>query len=620
MWKDCNGNGRCGRSQECVCFDGWFGSKCEVSIELIEGFFAMEYAKVVAHTSQGKIRVPVYLLTKDLVPNITTTLNVNSVGWASSNGTAISGIDFQLTVNRQYLPISGIDFPATASGITIMPKGVVQANIDIPLIYPYMYPRPINMTVELSPLPSFALSDYLGPSVAPANLSSTIVTVIEDRPPVVASCSQSSAYRGLTLITVHFVRGSTWLQHAARVHFSTSNGTAEHTADYEAVEGVLTVAAGATSVGQVQVKTVPGGRTMGATLEVKVTRVEVECVPGDGKFECHGAAGVNCSLAVVDSCGDELKTGTEGCDDGNRLPGDGCDANCVLESGFDCVGGSATSKDVCSVPTSSPAGTEFVRARTRITGLSVETFVGAERLAFRRAVGSVLSMNYTRVEIERVTSVGGAASFRRDDFDDSNGQDDGQDAGFGKGGGKIGPEGGKGRERGRGGGKGGGTQSVSGGGDTVARAGTSGGTAPASCFVSFRATVGNGYGQTYAEALRVRAKKGHLASAFTAASPSQATILLVEDPVVVKETGETVAIFTPPPDTPAPTPVITPSPAFELSAPATLSGIIIFGILTAVTCPIPLPLHLPLPHSHTHARTHTHTHTSVFSPSSLYAN
>jgi MYXO-CTERM domain-containing protein len=39
---------------------------------------------------------------------------------------------------------------------------------------------------------------------------------------------------------------------------------------------------------------------------------------------------------VVLSCGNNLLEGSEGCDDGNQTNGDGCDANCLIEDGFPC--------------------------------------------------------------------------------------------------------------------------------------------------------------------------------------------------------------------------------------------------------------------------------------------
>ncbi|ACY13585.1 DUF4215 domain-containing protein [Haliangium ochraceum] len=63
---------------------------------------------------------------------------------------------------------------------------------------------------------------------------------------------------------------------------------------------------------------------------------------------------VRASLA---SCGDELREGLEQCDDGNNTPGDGCDADCRVESecgngttepGEECDDGNTASGDGCS--------------------------------------------------------------------------------------------------------------------------------------------------------------------------------------------------------------------------------------------------------------------------------
>src|SRR5262249_52966474 len=42
------------------------------------------------------------------------------------------------------------------------------------------------------------------------------------------------------------------------------------------------------------------------------------------------------SPTVTVTCGDGLKTGTEECDDGNTASGDGCSASCVEETGWTC--------------------------------------------------------------------------------------------------------------------------------------------------------------------------------------------------------------------------------------------------------------------------------------------
>lgn len=44
------------------------------------------------------------------------------------------------------------------------------------------------------------------------------------------------------------------------------------------------------------------------------------------------------NVALAAKCGDVFVEGSETCDDGNTLPGDGCDASCKLEVGFECPG------------------------------------------------------------------------------------------------------------------------------------------------------------------------------------------------------------------------------------------------------------------------------------------
>jgi cysteine-rich repeat protein len=64
-------------------------------------------------------------------------------------------------------------------------------------------------------------------------------------------------------------------------------------------------------------------------------------LPGDGcnegclaecGFACEGAGPFSCQIA----CGDGDLAGLEQCDDGNTSSGDGCDANCRVEIGYEC--------------------------------------------------------------------------------------------------------------------------------------------------------------------------------------------------------------------------------------------------------------------------------------------
>ena len=49
-------------------------------------------------------------------------------------------------------------------------------------------------------------------------------------------------------------------------------------------------------------------------------------------------------------CGDSFRTYPEECDDGNVLSSDGCNSDCKVEIGFQCIGGSYNNSavDICS--------------------------------------------------------------------------------------------------------------------------------------------------------------------------------------------------------------------------------------------------------------------------------
>lgn len=65
-------------------------------------------------------------------------------------------------------------------------------------------------------------------------------------------------------------------------------------------------------------------------------------VAGDGcDAECHTETGWICAIVgaacAPAKCGDGLKIGDEECDDGNTVATDGCDATCKLQEGFQCL-------------------------------------------------------------------------------------------------------------------------------------------------------------------------------------------------------------------------------------------------------------------------------------------
>jgi len=68
-------------------------------------------------------------------------------------------------------------------------------------------------------------------------------------------------------------------------------------------------------------------------------------------------AGYTCDVGVVgfidtcyECCGDSIDSGTLGCDDGNLIDGDGCSSTCAIEGGYDCpqvLGGTTVCTELC---------------------------------------------------------------------------------------------------------------------------------------------------------------------------------------------------------------------------------------------------------------------------------
>jgi cysteine-rich repeat protein len=54
----------------------------------------------------------------------------------------------------------------------------------------------------------------------------------------------------------------------------------------------------------------------------------------------------HCDIILLATCGDGKRFGSEQCDDGNKVNGDGCSSTCTLESGYICPtpGSPCTSK------------------------------------------------------------------------------------------------------------------------------------------------------------------------------------------------------------------------------------------------------------------------------------
>ncbi len=83
-----------------------------------------------------------------------------------------------------------------------------------------------------------------------------------------------------------------------------------------------------------------------------------QCVSVDAGSSCE--TGMHCASGrcEVDYCGDGIRNGTEQCDDGNQLPGDGCDPACrsefhgcgdgKLDAGEECDDGNRIDNDACA--------------------------------------------------------------------------------------------------------------------------------------------------------------------------------------------------------------------------------------------------------------------------------
>ncbi|MBO6934736.1 MAG: DUF4215 domain-containing protein [Deltaproteobacteria bacterium] len=57
------------------------------------------------------------------------------------------------------------------------------------------------------------------------------------------------------------------------------------------------------------------------------------------------ATATECTIPAV--CGDGIVEGTESCDDGGTMPGDGCSATCTVETGWDCMGAPSMCAPIC---------------------------------------------------------------------------------------------------------------------------------------------------------------------------------------------------------------------------------------------------------------------------------
>jgi cysteine-rich repeat protein len=84
---------------------------------------------------------------------------------------------------------------------------------------------------------------------------------------------------------------------------------------------------------------------------------------------CSSTAGLYQLVGeCLEFCGDGIRLkSTTGCDDGNRIPGDGCSTDCKIEDGWECSGGNDFTKDTCiSVTGPTPIVTLDPKNPTRV--------------------------------------------------------------------------------------------------------------------------------------------------------------------------------------------------------------------------------------------------------------
>jgi fibro-slime domain-containing protein len=119
---------------------------------------------------------------------------------------------------------------------------------------------------------------------------------------------------------------------------SCTNGTIENAPDTGGTTGAVGGGGGRSGTGNT------GGLTINTTL--------VQSTGGTGatSLVCNSTSTTGCKAQYPEACGDAINNqgGIEECDDGNVLPGDGCNGNCKVEPNWTCPpAGKCTRKIIC---------------------------------------------------------------------------------------------------------------------------------------------------------------------------------------------------------------------------------------------------------------------------------
>ncbi len=214
--------------------------------------------------------------------------------------------------------VAGLDYGGPSKGVVNLVKGDVAQNITIPLLL-----NPANsiisrtFTVQLS-APTGG-SPYTC-SVHPT-LGSTVVAIVPPYSRIAAGFVTNNVSARATSVSIRVpVKREGLLTIPVRIVYSTYDISAKAGSDYSA-QALSTVTFSANEgESYVSVAPVPGGKT-GVSFGVRIVRVEAACSEVSKLFECTGEILPNaeCVVTLVDSCGDGKRTGSEACDDGNRV-------------------------------------------------------------------------------------------------------------------------------------------------------------------------------------------------------------------------------------------------------------------------------------------------------------
>jgi len=121
------------------------------------------------------------------------------------------------------------------------------------------------------------------------------------------------------------------------------------------------------------------------------------------------------------TCGDGMRQGTEECDDGNTLPNDGCNAQCKVEGGYQCLPEKMEGKDTCNPCGDTQCTTVFARQSRCLDTIATKSDgVSTEKKAEPKRVGAQSQQEEQNVpdmvsflEIMEGAKAGGEGAFMR---------------------------------------------------------------------------------------------------------------------------------------------------------------------------------------------------------------